>query len=159
LVVHSSSRLRHFCILHGCDRQTVRFPDLPDWVCQFQTFGIFAAGYLARPLGGTVMPHFGDNRGRKRMFTLSVLLMAIPAPDGDPSTSAWISAYLSVDWRRRPAAAARDAGNARNRNRRRSARRLGIRCRARGARKGWIRRWLSEPEGAELPWPKIWRKK
>jgi MFS family permease len=51
---------------------------LPDWVKQFQTFGIFAAGYLARPLGGIVMGHFGDTRGRKRMFTLSVLLMAIP---------------------------------------------------------------------------------
>src|SRR5260370_14635395 len=51
---------------------------LPDWVRQVQTFGIFAAGYLARPIGGVVMAHFGDTRGRKRMFTLSVLLMAIP---------------------------------------------------------------------------------
>ena len=51
---------------------------LPDWVRQVQTFGIFAAGYLARPIGGIVMAHFGDTRGRKRMFTLSVLLMAIP---------------------------------------------------------------------------------
>jgi MFS family permease len=53
-------------------------PSLPDWMRQFQTFGIFATGYLARPLGGIVMAHFGDTRGRKRMFTLSVLLMAIP---------------------------------------------------------------------------------
>lgn len=51
---------------------------LPEWIRQFQTFEIFAAGYLARPLGGIVMGHFGDTRGRKRMFTLSVLLMAIP---------------------------------------------------------------------------------
>lgn len=51
---------------------------LPDWVRQMQTFGIFAAAYLARPLGGIVMAHFGDTHGRKRMFTLSVLLMAIP---------------------------------------------------------------------------------
>src|ERR1700744_5039348 len=51
---------------------------LPDWVRQTQTFGIFAAGYLARPWGGIVMATFGDTRGRKRMFTLSVLLMAIP---------------------------------------------------------------------------------
>jgi MFS family permease len=51
---------------------------LPEWVRQAQTFGIFAAGYLARPLGGIVMAHFGDTRGRKRMFTLSVLIMAIP---------------------------------------------------------------------------------
>ncbi len=53
-------------------------PDTPDWLRQLQAFGLFAAGYLARPLGGIVMAHFGDRNGRKRMFTLSVFLMAIP---------------------------------------------------------------------------------
>jgi MFS family permease len=43
-----------------------------------QTFGIFAAGYVVRPLGGIVMAHFGDLLGRKRMFTLSILMMAVP---------------------------------------------------------------------------------
>jgi MFS family permease len=52
-------------------------PSLPDWLRQLQTFGIFAAGYLARPLGGIVMAHYGDKNGRKRVFTLSVLVMAI----------------------------------------------------------------------------------
>ena len=51
---------------------------MPDWLRQVQTFGIFAAGYLARPLGGIIMAHFGDLFGRKRMFTLSVLLMSVP---------------------------------------------------------------------------------
>ncbi|MGY2798592.1 MFS family permease [Ewingella americana] len=55
------------------------FPaDMPDWVRQVQTFGIFAAGYLARPLGGVIMAHFGDLIGRKRMFSFSILLMALP---------------------------------------------------------------------------------
>jgi MFS family permease len=53
-------------------------PHSPEWLVQLQTYGIFAAGYLARPLGGVVMAHFGDLRGRKRMFTLSILLMALP---------------------------------------------------------------------------------
>ena len=53
-------------------------PDQPDWLRQVQAYGLFAAGYLARPLGGVVMAHFGDTAGRKRVFTLSVLLMAIP---------------------------------------------------------------------------------
>jgi MFS family permease len=43
-----------------------------------QAFGIFAAGYLARPLGGIVLAHFGDLLGRKRMFMLSILMMAVP---------------------------------------------------------------------------------
>ena len=50
----------------------------PDWLLQIQTYAIFSAGYLARPLGGIIMAHFGDLHGRKRMFMLSVLLMALP---------------------------------------------------------------------------------
>ena len=50
---------------------------MPEWRL-LATYGIFAAGYLARPLGGIVMAHFGDIIGRKRMFTLSVFLMAVP---------------------------------------------------------------------------------
>jgi MFS family permease len=53
-------------------------PDMPDWLRQIQTFGIFAVGYFARPLGGVIMAHFGDLFGRKRMFMLSILLMAVP---------------------------------------------------------------------------------
>lgn len=53
-------------------------PSVPDWLRQMQTFGIFAAGYLARPLGGIIMAHFGDLLGRKKMFTLSILLMSVP---------------------------------------------------------------------------------
>ena len=53
-------------------------PEMPEWLRLLQTFGIFAAGYVVRPLGGIVMAHFGDLLGRKRMFTLSILLMAVP---------------------------------------------------------------------------------
>ncbi|SMO77085.1 MFS transporter [Paracoccus laeviglucosivorans] len=52
-------------------------PDMPDWLVMIQTFGIFAAGYLVRPLGGIVMAHFGDKVGRKRVFALSVFLMSL----------------------------------------------------------------------------------
>ncbi len=55
------------------------FPaDMPDWLRQVQTFGIFAAGYIARPLGGVIMAHFGDLLGRKKMFMFSIMLMACP---------------------------------------------------------------------------------
>ncbi|PTR34961.1 putative MFS family arabinose efflux permease [Luteibacter sp. OK325] len=53
-------------------------PGTSDWLAQLQAFGIFAVAYLARPLGGIVMAHFGDRIGRKRMFMLSVFLMAVP---------------------------------------------------------------------------------
>lgn len=58
---------------------TLFFPaDMPEWLRLVQTFGIFAAGYLARPLGGILMAHFGDLSGRKRMFMFSIFLMAVP---------------------------------------------------------------------------------
>jgi MFS family permease len=66
-------------------------PELPEWVRQLQTFGIFAAGYLARPVGGIIMAHFGDRAGRKRMFMLSVLLMAVPT-----LAIAFLPVYASV---------------------------------------------------------------
>lgn len=53
-------------------------PETPDWLRLLQTWGLLSAGYLARPLGGMIMAHFGDRTGRKRMFTLSVFLMAVP---------------------------------------------------------------------------------
>jgi MFS family permease len=55
------------------------FPhDTAPWLAQVKVYGIFAAGYMARPLGGIVMAHYGDTLGRKKMFTLSVFLMAVP---------------------------------------------------------------------------------
>jgi MFS family permease len=52
-------------------------PEMPDWLVLIQTFGIFAAGYLVRPLGGIIMAHYGDKFGRKRVFALSVFLMSL----------------------------------------------------------------------------------
>lgn len=49
----------------------------PFWA-MLNTYGIFAAGYFFRPLGGVVMAHFGDLVGRKRLFSLSILLMSLP---------------------------------------------------------------------------------
>jgi MFS family permease len=42
------------------------------------TFGVFALGYIVRPLGGFLFGHFGDRFGRKKTFIASVLMMAIP---------------------------------------------------------------------------------
>lgn len=57
----------------------VFFPkDMSEFWTLLNTYGAFAAGYLARPLGGIVMAHFGDKFGRKNMFMLSILLMVLP---------------------------------------------------------------------------------
>ena len=41
-------------------------------------FGVFALGYLMRPLGGAVTGHIGDRFGRRAALTFSVAAMAIP---------------------------------------------------------------------------------
>ncbi|AMR77923.1 MULTISPECIES: MFS transporter [Cupriavidus] len=53
-------------------------PEVPAWLSQLQTLGIFAAGYLVRPLGGLVLSVLGDKLGRKRMFGVTLILMAAP---------------------------------------------------------------------------------
>src|SRR5262249_11353840 len=41
-------------------------------------FGVFAVGYLMRPLGGAVAGHIGDRYGRRIALIFSVSAMAVP---------------------------------------------------------------------------------
>jgi MFS transporter, MHS family, proline/betaine transporter len=41
-------------------------------------FGVFAIGYLMRPIGGVIVGHIGDRLGRRAALTFSVTAMAIP---------------------------------------------------------------------------------
>src|SRR5207247_9272047 len=41
-------------------------------------FGVFAIGYLMRPVGGAVVGHIGDRLGRRAALTFSIAAMAIP---------------------------------------------------------------------------------
>lgn len=40
-------------------------------------YGVFAVGYLARPIGGLIFSHLGDKFGRKNNFSFSLLIMAL----------------------------------------------------------------------------------
>jgi MHS family proline/betaine transporter-like MFS transporter len=54
------------------------FPN-EDAVAQLlSAFGVFAIGYLMRPLGGVLVGHIGDTFGRRAALTFSVVAMAIP---------------------------------------------------------------------------------
>jgi len=41
-------------------------------------FGVFAAGFFMRPLGGILFGYIGDKKGRKLALTISVGMMAVP---------------------------------------------------------------------------------
>ncbi|SDF88860.1 MFS transporter [Mucilaginibacter gossypii] len=53
------------------------FPSDNQTVQLLNTAGIFAIGFLMRPIGGWVMGTFADKRGRKTALTFSVLLMSV----------------------------------------------------------------------------------
>jgi MFS family permease len=55
----------------------VFFAGMDDWVGVVASYGTFAAGYVARPLGGVIFGHFGDRLGRKRMLIISMLVMGL----------------------------------------------------------------------------------
>jgi MHS family proline/betaine transporter-like MFS transporter len=54
------------------------FPKFSTVASLMATFGIFAAGFIMRPLGGIIFGHIGDKIGRKNALLWSIYLMAIP---------------------------------------------------------------------------------
>jgi MFS family permease len=52
------------------------FPNPTPLVSLMVSFAAFAAGYLARPIGGIVLSHFGDRYGRRRVFLISIFVMS-----------------------------------------------------------------------------------
>ena len=54
------------------------FPDEDPMVALIQTYGVFAAGYLMRPLGGIIFGHVADRLGRTMALKWSIAMMAVP---------------------------------------------------------------------------------
>jgi len=52
------------------------FPIGSPLVSLMASFAAFASGYLARPIGGIVLSHYGDRHGRRRVFLWSVFVMS-----------------------------------------------------------------------------------
>lgn len=52
------------------------FPSTSPLVSLMASFAAFAAGYLARPIGGIVLSHYGDRYGRRLVFLWSVFVMS-----------------------------------------------------------------------------------
>jgi len=71
-----------------------------------ETLGVFAAGFLVRPVGAVAFGHYGDTRGRRKMLILTVLLVsassaaigALPgyAQVGNVAIIPVIAAYLAL---------------------------------------------------------------
>ena len=56
---------------------TVFFGDTEPATAYILSFLTFAAGFIARPIGGIIFGHFGDRVGRKKTLVMALLLMGI----------------------------------------------------------------------------------
>ncbi len=53
------------------------FPSSNEYLSIIQSYGVFVLGYLARPIGGIIFSHIGDEYGRKKVLIITVTLMGI----------------------------------------------------------------------------------
>src|SRR6201987_1431581 len=53
------------------------FPESDPLVGTLQAFGIYAVGFVARPIGAGIFGHYGDRIGRKAALIATLLLMGI----------------------------------------------------------------------------------
>ncbi|GAB2997950.1 MHS family MFS transporter [Amycolatopsis acidiphila] len=53
------------------------YPSFSPVASTLAAFGTFAVGFIARPLGGAVIGHFGDRIGRKAMLVLTLMMAGI----------------------------------------------------------------------------------
>ena len=53
------------------------FPNFDPLMGTLAAYGTYAVGFVARPVGGIVMGHYGDRIGRKSMLVLTLMIMGI----------------------------------------------------------------------------------
>ncbi len=53
------------------------FPNYDPLTGTLASFGTYAVGFIARPIGGVVCGHFGDRVGRKSMLIFTLMLMGV----------------------------------------------------------------------------------
>jgi MHS family proline/betaine transporter-like MFS transporter len=54
------------------------FPTTDKQAATIEVFGIFAVGFICRPIGAVLLGHLGDRIGRSKTLRLSILLITLP---------------------------------------------------------------------------------
>lgn len=54
------------------------FPNKDPFISLLATFGVFAIGFLVRPLGAILFGYIGDYAGRKKALVISMIMMSFP---------------------------------------------------------------------------------
>src|SRR6267378_257288 len=53
------------------------FPTVDPLMGTLYSLGTYSVGFVARPIGGIVIGHFGDKIGRKSMLVLTLMIMGV----------------------------------------------------------------------------------
>src|SRR5688500_107881 len=67
------------------------FPNSDPLTGTLQAFGVYAVGFLARPVGAFIFGHYGDRIGRKSTLIATLLLMGLST-----FAVAWVPTYDSI---------------------------------------------------------------
>jgi len=62
-------------VVAGLVLNKLYFPADDPLISVLLSYGVFAVGFIARPVGGIVFGHFGDTLGRKKMLIITLALM------------------------------------------------------------------------------------
>ncbi len=76
-------------VVAGLVFNRIYFPTDDIFISTLLSYGVFAVGFIARPVGGMIFGHFGDILGRKKMLIITLAMMGgatvmiglIPTPD------------------------------------------------------------------------------
>src|ERR1051325_4539032 len=79
------------------------FPRADPLVGTVEAFGVYAVGFLARPIGAAIFGHYGDRLGRKAALVATLLLMGIATflvalVPGYDQIGVWGAVLLSIEW-------------------------------------------------------------
>jgi metabolite-proton symporter len=66
-----------YSIVTGLVFAKLFFPHSDPWVGTLEAFGIYAVGFVARPIGAAIFGHYGDRIGRKATLIATLLLMGL----------------------------------------------------------------------------------
>lgn len=79
------------------------FPGSDPYVGTLQAFGVYAVGFVARPIGAAIFGHYGDRLGRKAALVATLLVMGIATflvalVPGYDQVGVWGAVLLTLLW-------------------------------------------------------------
>src|SRR4051794_12943192 len=66
-----------YSVVTGLVFAKLYFPNSDPLVGTLEAFGIYAVGFIARPVGAAIFGHFGDRIGRKATLIATLILMGV----------------------------------------------------------------------------------